>query len=141
MFISIQEKKAEAVRRMREVGIASVIIDDFEKNGNVQLFETPLGAGYWLNDEEKKIVEKFEREHDGLVYSGTRNRMVCDGDIYDVMTLLYVSDHKDEWDDDRNDLCCGFPFAYVYNKTCPVFSEIGCVGIRRTVAGGLRRTS
>ena len=44
MNVSIEKKKAEAVRRMRELGIYGPTIRQFEKQGLLSRSEPPLGA-------------------------------------------------------------------------------------------------
>lgn len=54
--------------------------------------------------------------------------------------FLYISDHAEEWDAEREDLKNGETIAYVYNHDAPDCSELGYIGIEGTIAAGLRRT-
>lgn len=141
MKISIEDKKREAVRRMRRMGIASIIVDDFLKEDNIQLFESKLGIGFWPKDDIRKVIADFEKEHDALVFTGIRNNVRFEGETepMELVSLFYVSDHKEEWPYDDAGISDGFAVAYVYNRSFPEFSEIGDVRFRRTVAGGLAR--
>ena len=49
MNISIEEKKREALCRMRLLGIFPETIRQFEEDGYVSVSEPPLGAFYWCN--------------------------------------------------------------------------------------------
>ena len=54
--------------------------------------------------------------------------------------FLFVSDYKDkEWEYDRQDLKRGQAMAYVHNYDVPMFSELGLIGIKPTIAAGLQR--
>lgn len=55
-------------------------------------------------------------------------------------SYLYVSDHREEWGDDRVGLENGEALCYVYNHDMPDCSEIGYIGIAKTNAAGLNRT-
>lgn len=124
-------KKKEAVKRMKTIGLLPKVITEFE-HGTLNLSEA--GMLYFLDDEQKKMVEEFEKEYKALVYH------VCHectnvGEMYD---LLYVSDHEEEWSMDNEDLEAGHPFVYVVNKTYPEFSEFGMIGIRPVLGGIVR---
>ena len=63
MNITREEKKAEAVRRMKLWGIYGPTREQFRKSNLVSISEPPLGACYWVNDEEKADIEAFEKEY------------------------------------------------------------------------------
>ena len=73
MNVSIEKKKAEAVRRMRELGIYGPTIRQFEKQGLLSRSEPPLGAYFWVEGEELELVRDFEKSHNALVYSVIRS--------------------------------------------------------------------
>ena len=136
MNVSIEEKKAEAIKRMKAWGIFGPAIQQFNKQGYVSVSEPPVGAWYWLNDEEKARVESFEQEHNALVYAVVRSFT----EIGILDSYLYVSDYTEEWPMDWEDLREGQQCCYVYNQQDPIFSEFGSVGIKLTMAAGLKRT-
>lgn len=136
ILIPLAEKKAEAVARMKAMGIYNPIIRDFQA-GRVQYYEGPWGAGYWLTDAMKEAVEKFERGGKRLVWGIIRNFL----EFGECWSMLYVSDHREEWESDRAELQSGYPMAYVYNATCPDFSELGAIGVKKNIAGTLSRTA
>lgn len=141
MNVPLSTKKIEALRRMRSLGICSVIIADFKQNDHIQFFESPLGIGYWPNDKIKAAVREFEKEHNALVFSGIKSVLNFDGETQTHWSFLYVSDHPDEWSYDDALLRESLQMAYVFNENCPDCSETGAIGFARTVAGGLRRTA
>lgn len=136
MNISIEEKKAEAIRRMKMLGIFPETIKQFEA-GYVSRSEPPFGAYYWVEGEKLEALLKFEEEHDCLVYTVVRSYT----SIGMMDSYLFVSDCKDDWDSDREDLEEGYAFSYTVNYDAPDCSEFGTIGIKLSVAAGLLRTS
>ena len=131
------EKKAEAAERMRMMKICGTIIRDM-RGGKIQFYTGPWGAGYYLTPEMQEAVKKFEKNGKRLVWGVINNKM-ADGDT--LWSMLYVSDNKEEWAQDRRDLAEGCPIAYVYNATCPDFSELGSIGVKRNIGGTLSRVA
>ena len=54
MKVSIEEKKAEAIKRMEMFQIYPETIQQFEKENLVSVSEPPFGAFYWVDDETKR---------------------------------------------------------------------------------------
>lgn len=138
MNVSIDMKRAEAVKRMKALGIFPQTVRQFEKQGLVSVSEPPFGAFYWVDDEDRKHIREFEERYDALVYVVVRawHRELGKMDAY-----LYVSDSEDEWEWDMEDLKNGCPLAYCFVHDAPQFSEIGSIGIEVTSAAGLKRTA
>ena len=135
MNVSFDKKKEEAIRRLKKIGLYELAIEDFEKNGNVNISEPPIGGLYWLDDSQKSIVDEFEKKHNALVYAGIRS--VTNFGVLD--SYLFISDYPEEWEDDDADLddnCC---LAYVYNNDAPDCSEMGSITFKRLPSGGLKR--
>lgn len=136
MNITKDEKKVEAVKRMKEIGVFPQTIQQFETANYISISEPPFGAFYWAAGEDLQRIREFEEQSNGLVYLVVRSytemgRMDC---------YLFVSDYREEWELEKEDLKNGAPLCYVYNRDVPYFSEYGCIGIERTPAAGLRRT-
>nr|DAG11195.1 MAG TPA: hypothetical protein [Caudoviricetes sp.] len=136
MNISIEEKKTEAIRRMKMLGIFPETIKQFEA-GYVSRSEPPFGAYYWVEGEELEALRKFEEEHDCLVYTVVRSYT----SIGMMDSYLFVGDDVEEWELDRDDLKDGYAFSYTVNYDAPDCSEFGTIGIKLSVAAGLVRTS
>lgn len=136
MEISIEEKKKEAVNRMKIMNIFPETIRQFRIDGKVSISEPPYGAFYWIDEkEELEMIEQFEKTNNALVYLIIRSYTT-----YGVMdSCFYVSDHAEEWESDRNDLTENTAIAYVINKTMPDCSECGYIGFKPTIAAGLVR--
>lgn len=130
-----EQKKIEALERMRTLKLYPNIIKEFEKENVVNMSENG-GFLYWLNDEQKEIVSEFEQEYDALVYHVIHNFT----EFGELLTFFYVSDDDEEWEYDRADLKEGYACTYVKNLTDDMCSEFGSVCFRPQF-GGLVRTA
>lgn len=136
MRTSTEEKKAEAVLRMKRMGVYEETVNQFEQEELVSTSEPPFGAFYWVTPEERQAIREFEIEQNALVYLVIRSYTT----IGQMDSYLYISDYPDEWEDDRRDIDDHETMAYVRNIDYPDYSELGRIGFRLTVAGGLART-
>lgn len=136
MNISIEEKKAEAVARMKALGIFPQTIKQFEKEGYVSISEPPFGAFYWAEGEDLRRIREFEECQNALVYVVIR----AFTEFGKMDSYLFVSDYREEWESDRVGCETGEVLAYCYNHDMPDCSEMGYIGIELTPAAGLRRT-
>lgn len=135
MKITMEQKKIEALERMKTLKLYPNVIKEFEKENIVNMSENG-GFLYWLNDEQKEIVSEFEQEYDALVY-----HVIHDFTGFgELLTFFYVSDDDEEWEYDRADLKEGCACAYVKNLTDDMCSEFGSVCFRPQF-GGLVRTA
>lgn len=128
------KQKAQAIERMKKLGIMEQPVKEFEEEGKLNLSENG-GLLYYLNEDEQKMVDDFEKENNGLVYHVIKSRTTI-GLMY---ALLYVSEYLEEWKMDMEDLGEGQALAYVVNMDMPDCSEFGTIGIKPSV-GGLIRT-
>lgn len=136
MNISREEKKIEAIERMKKLGVFPETIKQFEQEDLVSISEPVFGAFFWIEGDELEEMKRWEQVHNALVYVIIRSYT----SIGKMDSYLYVSDHKDEWQQDRAMLNRNETFAYVINRDMPDCSEFGSIGIRRTIAAGLVRT-
>ena len=67
MKVTIEQKKKEAITRMKLLHLHPNVIREFEKDNILNLSESG-GFLYWLTDEQKEHVSAFEEEHNALVY-------------------------------------------------------------------------
>lgn len=130
------KQKAEALARMKLLGIFPETIKQFDRDGKVSISEPPFGAFYWAEGWDLDRIEQFEEDHDALVYLVIRS-YTTHGKMDDY---LYVSKYEEEWEQDREDLKNGMPLAYTFSFDDPQLSEIGYIVIEKTMAGGLTRT-
>ena len=134
MKVSREIKKEEAIKRMKTMNIYSDAIKQFKNADIVMVSEPPLGGLFWLNDEEKEMVSKFEQENTALVYLVVRsftNLGIMDN-------IFYVSDYQDEWEMDNADLNENYACVYVINHDMPDCSEFGTIAWK-SVGGGVLR--
>lgn len=141
MNATIEEKKAEAIARMKLWGIAPLIVNAFERKGKVAESVPPICGCYFNDDkEQKERIRKFETERNALVYHIIHHRSIFGkNDKYEIEEYLYVSDYPEEWAYDREGISEGNQLVYCNNLTAPDLSELGYIGIKRTPAGGLDR--
>lgn len=135
MKISIEKKKEEAIARMKQLKLHTNVITEFEKENILNLSENG-GFLYWLTDEQKSFVKKFEENHNTLVYHVIHDYT----EFGELLTFLYVSDYEKEWQTDREELTDGYACAYVKNLDDDCCSEFGGVCFK-TQYGGLVRTA
>lgn len=134
MNVSREIKKEEAIKRMRAMHIIPDAINQFKNDDVVMVSEPPFGGLYWLNDEEKEMVRKFELENNTLVYLVVRSFT----SIGRMDSLFYVSDHDEEWFMDNADIEENYACVYVINHDMPYCSEFGPIAWKN-VSGGILR--
>lgn len=138
MNVSKEIKKAEAINRMKELGLFAPCIKAF-KRGEVQLSEPTGGLYEFSSDRELTAkVQEFEKENNALVYHVIHTPMMLDGEAMDMYNFLYVSDYQEEWEMDQNDIKEGYALAYVWNKTIDYFSEFGSIAVKERFGGLVR---
>jgi hypothetical protein len=137
MNIPVEEKKIEAVKRMKMLDIFPQTIRQFEKDGYISISEPPHGAFFWADEEQQKIINKIQEEYNLLVYMG----IMAYTEFGKMVSFLYVSDHREEWDDDNLNLLNDEAMTYTVNYDAPDCSEFGYIMFKRSVAAGLIRTA
>lgn len=135
MNISLEAKKAEAVARMKRWGIFPETIRQFEEDGKISESAPPLGACYWLSDEQLARVRQFENTYNALVYHVVHSYT----EFGELENYLYVSDYAEDWDADHAAQDINEQCVYVFNKDAEFCSEFGTIGLSKTPAAGLRR--
>lgn len=135
MLVTREEKKNEAIERMKILKLHSNVIRDFQEEDKLNMSENG-GFLYWLDEAQQKIVQDFEKQNNALVYHVLHD--IVGGDEH--LAFLYVSDYCEEWEYDREDLRSGYPIAYVKNLSYDIGSEFGSIGVKPSI-GGLCRTA
>lgn len=135
MKISMEEKKQEALERMKLWGYLGNAREAFRRRNQVFVNEPPFGAVYDMEPELAESVKEFESEHDALVYMVVR----AFTDFGKMDSYLYVGDDKDEWEQDREDIRDKIVFSYIVNYDMPDCSEFGSIGVRLGAGAGLVR--
>lgn len=127
------KQKQEAIERMKMLKIYSQAIKEFEKENVINVSEHG-GILFWLDDEQQEMVKRFEEKYNTVVYHVIHNYTEF-GELY---SLLYVSQHEEEWDYDKDDIKHNIALCYVVNKDEENFSEFGSIGIRPQYGGVIR---
>lgn len=136
-----QKQKAEAIARMRALGLMPQVIKDFDKSGVIYYSERQNAffnaTLYWVSNSPTmtESVREFEDKHNALVY----HCQLTHTEFGDMVSMLFVSEREEEWPMDRADIGDDMAFAWVENRDCPEFSEFGKIGIRPSM-GGIART-
>lgn len=129
-----EEMKAEGLKRMKTLGIMKETINQLKDEDLVSMSERNGGL-YWLDEQDAKLVKDIEKKYDGYVYfcikSATEFGM--------MLSCLWVSKYKEEWEMDNEDIRQNMVFAYVHNYDAEFCSEFGTIGVRQFI-GGLMRT-
>lgn len=138
MNVSREIKKAEAINRMKELGLFAPCIKAFKRD-EVQLSEPTGGLYEFSSDKELTAkVHEFEKENNALVYHVIHTPAMIDGEAMDMYNFLYVSDYQEEWEMDNADIKEGYALVYVWNKTIDYFSEFGSIAVKERFGGLVR---
>ncbi len=137
-----EKMKAEALKRLKTLGVMPEVIKAFKKDGVVyyseranRMFPAVL---YFLSNEDKymELKKKFEEKTGDLVY----HAILTHTEFGDCLDFLYVSKHEEEWEMDNEDLSDGYVLVYSNNLSAPDCSEFGSIAVR-SIMGGLERTA
>lgn len=134
-FATREEMIAEAIVRMKMLGIYPPIIEQYKQDGQISQSECPFGAYYWIDEKSKVRIAELEQQYDGIVYNVIRSHTHFG--LLD--SCLWVSKYKEEWERDRKEITEGIVFAYVINRDDEICSEFGSIGVKLGIAGGLIR--
>lgn len=135
---SVGEMKTEAICRMKEIIDYTDIIDYFEETGLPQVYEPPFGASYSLEDGELENVRNIESSRHVLVWGVIRCNMLYNRKEVTVDCMLHVSQNKNEWEQERDDLRNGMPCVYTVMKEYPVIDN-GHINVYKSEGGTLLR--
>lgn len=135
-----RKQKAEAVRRLKALGVMPSIIKEFRSEGTVHYSENMGFPGilYWIENDEwlENKVREFEENNGTLVYHVEFSKTEF-GRIYSFF-FVDSDDTEDTWGRDMADLARGESLVWCENRDEPMFSEFGYVGVR-AANGGLER--
>ncbi|EGO8848080.1 PcfR [Enterococcus faecalis] len=127
------EKKEEALKRMRLMGIHEATIAQFVEEGKISFSgKSYLGANYWVDEERKKAIEKIEKEYNILVYYAIEQKY--QGNIT-MLYLFYVSPFENEWSMDHESIEENYQYSYGLNETDPLLSEFGEIKFKNLFGG------
>lgn len=127
-----QAMKAEAVERMKLLGLPEKIINDFQEKSAIYISESvkfgEINEVYKIDDDNTLLddIKDFEKDYDGsLVYHVIRNY----DDYYELIfdSFLFVFLNPSEWDYAKRVFKNKkiLMDVYVLNREIPAFSECG----------------
>lgn len=135
MNVSRENKKVEAINRMKGLELFAPCIKAFKDRNEVQLSEMTGGLyEFSVNEELTAKVKEFEQEYNALVYH-VIHTFAQFGELYN---FLYVSDHEEEWEMDQDDIKDNYVMCYVWNKDDDWCSEFGIIAVRQKFGGLVR---
>lgn len=128
--------KQEAIKRMGLLGLPLNVTQAFRENRKLHIWDDENMELSSLNELEQEIVAEFERRHQSVVYYAMRTPT----NFGELVSFLFVSPYKNEWNIERSDLKENRTVAYVYNMETPEFSELGYIEFEPSYNGNLKRT-
>lgn len=114
----------EAVDRMKLLKLESRVISDFKK-GKLYISDDNGSLQQEVPSDYLKLIKMQEKKYNIIVYYAVFS-ISCG---YNMLNLLYVSDEKDEYKDDRHLLKTMSPYVHVINLDVPEFSEVGRISL------------
>ncbi len=127
-----EEMKQQALEIMKILRLHQNVINEFANENKLNKSETSNGILYWLDDEEKQMVEEYEKKWNVLVYHVIKTYTVEMGAIYD---LLYIPSEKDSWQGILERLKQD---NIILSHTISAFSESGDIVIQSKNGGVIR---
>lgn len=135
MNVSRENKKVEAINRMKGLELFAPCIKAFKDRNEVQLSEMTGGLYEFSGNEELTAkVKEFEQEYNALVYHVIHTYTQF-GELYN---FLYVSDYEEEWEMDQDDIKDNYVMCYVLNKDDDWCSEFGTIAVKQKFGGLVR---
>lgn len=123
--------KQEAIERMKKLDMWEPAIEAF-KNGI--LTYSINGIVYTLEREYVNIIREWEEQTNNIAY-----HIIYDESFFgNLLSILYVSEKPEEWQNENYFLDMLFPMSYVINLSNPHFSEFGRIVIK-PFFGGIKR--
>ena len=139
-----QLQKTEALNRLRilqmKYELLENVITEFEKEDTLYYSEYVNkqcpAVLYWVSNKEEyeNAIKQFEEKHNALVY----HVILTPTTFGTILTLLYVSEEQEVWQEDREQLQEGLPLAYCINLEDDSCSEFGGVQISGAMGGIVR---
>ena len=132
--VSEEEMIEEAIKRMKILKLHKNAIKEFEQERKLNKSDFNMGILFWLDNEEEKMVKELEKKYNFIVYH-IINSYSNLGETYEI---LFVSNNKDEWSAEKEDLTNGYAMAWVEVLNYPKNSELGYIGVEARNGGVVR---
>lgn len=139
------KQKIEAIKRLeileKEYMLHKNVLKEFKADETIYYSETInkffAGVLYWLHNKDEFVekVKEIEEKYNIYVY----HCILTHTNFGDLLTMLYISENEEYWNDEREQLKDGYVGAYVWNASFELDSEFGDVGINGVNGGLVRR--
>lgn len=129
-----EQIKQEAIERMKILKLHKRVIQEFEKEDKLNKSEGQLGELYYLDEKEQALVKEYERKNNVLVY----HIIHTFSNLGETYELLYVTQEKEDWKDEKRDLKRSFATVKVIVINYQENSEIGVIGFESKNGGIIR---
>lgn len=132
------QQKEIAIQCMEKLDLYKPYITKFKSKAQMPCFYENFG-GFWADQEPElwSKIKEIEEEKGCIIYAITHEF----NDYGETWSMLCVPQDNDEEYDlvfDAGRAGTFYAFAYVWNKTTPMFSEMGDIVVR-SFGGGIKR--
>ena len=125
------EQVAESKKRIELLGLEPRFSEKLYISNRYMIREVKDGEMELI-----RAINNFEKDYNAYVY----HIIYTESNFGNLYNMLYVSNNTEEWETDRKDLQNKECYAYVYNKSDEVCSEIGLIGVEKADTNLLTRT-
>lgn len=113
--------KAEAIKRMKRLGISNEVITIFESEN--KLFCSYYVAQVDVPSEIISELQNWEKESGNIIYHVVYSKLFG----YEIYNALIVSKYIEDWDYETIMIDKGRTMAYTINVSKPDYSELGTI--------------
>ena len=125
------EQVAESKKRIELLGLEPRFSEKLYISNRYMIREVKDGEMELI-----RAINNFEKDYNAYVY----HIIYTESNFGNLYNMLYVSNNTEEWETDRKDLQNKECYAYVYNRSNEVCSEIGLIGVEKADTNLLTRT-
>lgn len=132
-----EAQREEAIKRLKLLenkGLHENVLKEFKEESLIYKSEK-TGILYWLNEEEKDLVDVWEKETGNLVYHIIKSYT----GFGDMLSIFYISKYIEEWELDIEDLNSNYALTYVKNLDDDYLSEYGTIAFDTRIGGLIRK--
>lgn len=133
--MTFEEKKQEALKRMKALELHSDCIKAFEERNEIWISESQ-GILFDLSQRPNivKAIQEIEDKYNVLVY----HTILTHTEFGTLVSMFYVSDEQDEWEMDWDDMKENYACCFVANLDDDSCSEFGSIGYKKQFGGLVR---
>jgi len=137
MSVGYTAQRAEAISRLKLLGVSEEIIRAYEENRQIYMAVPPLGEARPLISGAYDELHKFEKEKHFVLYFAIRTAIPFVRDSY-----LCVGPYEEDWETERAGLKnhAEGVLAYVFSPANPHLSGFNFIWICAAPDGGILQT-